>query len=304
MHLKNFAYILIFVSFVQTSFAQPEGETTLRAFVEKRLLRKTEGGRKVDFNEFCPVDSNVVAARVFREYGSIFAADGSVEVPRRCIFETDAEVANFQKSIDAEKSLIGGYEIELQEAAMEALLDAVKDAESRGLRISPLDGTIAGKRSFADTFRLWNSRFLPALEHWVARGRILRTDADAALKMPIFEQTMKVFDWESRGLFFSTSKTRPIMSSVAPPGTSQHLSMLAFDVEQAGDRRVREILNRNGWYQTVVGDPPHFTFLGVNESKLRERGLRPFAAGAYVYWIPREVGQIPRTSDSVRRPAN
>lgn len=302
MHFKYFAYILILACAAPPVFAQSGDEPALRHFIQEQLLRKAGRGKKPDFNEFCPVDSNAVAARVFQEYGSMFAADGSVELPRVCMFASDAEVTKFQRSLDTKKSRIGAFEIELQEAAMEALLDAVAEAESRGLKITPLDGTIAGRRSFADTSRLWNSRFKPALEHWVARGRISRSDADAALRMASPEQTLKVLDWESRGLYFSTGKNRPIMSSVAPPGTSQHLSLLAFDVEQSGDRRVREIMNRNGWYQTVVGDPPHFTFIGIEEKKLPERGLKPHPVGSYVYWVPRRETPRPTRPASVPSP--
>lgn len=216
----------------------------------------------------------------------MFAADDSVEVPRTCIFASEEHVTKFQASVEIRSERIGNVEIELQEAAMDALLDAVSEAAEGGLRITPLDGAIAGRRSFADTVRIWNSRFHPALNHWVARGRIKRLDADAALKMSVIEQTTTVLSWESQGLYFSTGRNRPIMSSVAPPGTSQHLSMLAFDIEQSADRRVREILNRNGWYQTVVGDTPHFTFLGVNARKLPERGLRSVEVGGHTYWVP------------------
>ncbi len=182
--------------------------------------------------------------------------------------------------------MIGGVSIELQEAAMNALLKAIEEAEERGLRITPLDGAIAGKRSFADTLRIWNSRFVPALNYWARKGRISKDDADAALLLPVREQVLQVFEWEAKGLYFSTGKNRPIMSSVAPPGTSQHLSLLALDIEQAGNRTVRDILNRNGWFQTVAGDSPHFTYLGATEAELPKLGLRKIVRGGYSYWVP------------------
>lgn len=235
----------------------------------------------------CRTDSASLAATIFREYGSVFAAARSVVVPPVCIFTSDTEVADFQARLDTKRARIGSAEIELQSAAMDTLLRAVEEAKERGLRITPLDGSVAGRRSFADTLRIWNSRFLPALNYWVARGRIGKGAAERVRLMPINEQVAQVFVWEADGLYFSTGKNRPIMSSVAPPGTSQHLSLLAFDVVQAGNAKVRRILNQNGWFQTVVNDTPHFTYLGVPESELPSRGLRKVVRGGVAYWIPK-----------------
>lgn len=234
----------------------------------------------------CPAGVDEVVGRVFAEYGSIFAASESVTAPPTCLFTSEEEVQKFQRTLKTKTGNIGGVTIELQTAAMDALLRAVSEAESRGLSITPLDGEIAGKRSFEDTVRIWNSRFMPALNYWTRRGKITPKSADNALKMPIPEQVVQVFEWEAKGIYFSTGKNRPIMSSVAPPGTSQHLSLLAFDIEQQVNRKVREILNRNGWYQTVVNDSPHFTYLGVPETELPKRGLRAVYRGGYKYWVP------------------
>ncbi len=38
--------------------------------------------------------------------------------------------------------------------------------------------------------------------------------------------------------------------------------------------KVREILAKHGWFQTVVSDQPHFTFLGVPENQLVEFGIK------------------------------
>ncbi|MCA1850146.1 MAG: zinc ribbon domain-containing protein [Acidobacteria bacterium] len=37
---------------------------------------------------------------------------------------------------------------------------------------APRDGAEAARRTYADTLRLWRSRFLPALEHWTKQGRL------------------------------------------------------------------------------------------------------------------------------------
>lgn len=238
------------------------------------------------FGADCRSATDKLGKRLFAEYGAIFSATDEVVLPKTCIFASESEVARFQSKLTTSKLTIGTVEIELQAAAMTSLKKALRDAETRGLRITPLDGSIAGRRSFADTERIWNSRFFPALDHWVRRSRISRQEADAARQLSVVDQVERVLLWEENGIFFSTGKNRPIMSSVAPPGTSQHLSLIAFDIEQASNRAVRDIMNANGWFQTVVNDSPHFTFLGYAESELPKRGLKAVARGGYKYWVP------------------
>ncbi len=256
-------------------------------FAQGETTRSREPEDTARYHNPCAMGADPLASKVSREYGSVFAAAGPVVVPPVCIFRSDTEVADFQARLDIKRARIGGAEIELQSAAMDDLLKAVEQAKERGLRITPLDGPVAGRRSFADTLRIWNSRFLPALDHWVARGRIGKDTAERVRLMPINEQVAQVLVWEADGLYFSTGKNRPIMSSVAPPGTSQHLSLLAFDVVEAGNANVRRILNQNGWFQTVVNDTPHFTYLGVAETELPGRGLRKVVRGGVAYWIPK-----------------
>ena len=87
-------------------------------------------------------------------------------------------------------------------------------------------------------------------------------------------------------MFFSKDLSKTIIYSVAPPGTSQHLSMLALDVGENENPKVREILARHGWYQTVQSDLPHFTFLGVQESDLEKLGLKKVSDGGRLFWLP------------------
>ena len=65
--------------------------------------------------------------------------------------------------------------------------------------------------------------------------------------------------------------------------------MLAFDANEFLDQRVREILAQHGWFQTVLSDLPHFTFLGLNEEDLTGRGLRRVEVDGQMFWIP-DVG--------------
>jgi len=264
--------------------AQPLPGLTLREYVEGRHASHSKNTNPFT-SKTCDIDGDPLADRVFREYGAIFAASDDVILPPKCIFRSEQELAAFHKTLRPKAAVISGVRIELQEAAMNALLDAIEEIQPR--RFTPLDGAIAGRRNYADTVRIWNSRFIPALNYWVSKGRIPRIEADSALLMPVADQVAWVTAWEGRGIYFNTGRTGSIFSSVAPPGTSQHLSLLAFDLVQNNDRTLREALNRNGWYQTVVGDTPHFTYLGVVESELPKRGLRPVVRGGHTFWIPK-----------------
>jgi hypothetical protein len=62
--------------------------------------------------------------------------------------------------------------------------------------------------------------------------------------------------------------------------------MVAFDVNEFSDARVRELLADHGWFQTVLSDLPHFTFLGLREDELPSRGLKSVEVAGQKFWIP------------------
>lgn len=241
-----------------------------------------ERGQKLE--DVCPKD-DPVSRRILEEYGAIFVAR-DVSKPRVCIFQTEAEVASFQAEARPAAQLIGGTRIELQPPAMQALLAAREEALRQGLNITPRGGSEAARRSFADTKRLWDSRFYPALAYWSGRGRITAEYAAQLRKMPLRQQLAAVFELEKRGIYFSKDFSKSILYSVAAPGSSQHIMMLALDVEQFLDPRVRKILARHGWFQTVKSDLPHFTYLGLDEAELPARGLHAVQSGSQLFWIP------------------
>ncbi|HNU07534.1 MAG TPA: hypothetical protein PKO33_07170, partial [Pyrinomonadaceae bacterium] len=96
-----------------------------------------------------------------------------------------------------------------------------------------------------------------------------------------------VLAWEENDWFFSTDFSKSILYSVAAPGASQHIFMIALDVEQFSNPRVRAILAKHGWFQTVKSDLPHFTYMGVQEKELPALGLEPVTVGGQRFWIPR-----------------
>ena len=107
------------------------------------------------------------------------------------------------------------------------------------------------------------------------------------------EQVAAVLELEGRGLFFSKDFLKSVLRSVAAPGASQHLAMLAFDASEFSDARVRAALAHHGWFQTVLSDLPHFTYLGLDERHLPARGLRRVEAGGQSFWIPNIVNREP-----------
>ena len=272
------SFILAFLTFAQGSKTEP---TEFKAVVENQLKNSS----KTNLKKICPIDTDATSERIFKEYGAIFVSSGTM-LPEKCIYTSDAELQDYQVRVKSETVNIGGVQIQLQKPAMEALLKAQKEAAQRNLQITPRGSSIAATRSFQETLRLWNSRFLPGLNYWIGRQKITPKQAAEVKNAGIREQIKQVLEWENKGLFFSKDFSKSILVSVAAPGASQHNFMLAFDVKQFADKEVRKILAANGWFQTVKSDVPHFTYLGVKESELPALGLKSEMVGSQKFWIP------------------
>jgi hypothetical protein len=226
-----------------------------------------------------------VGELLLREYGAIFVARNGVEPPDRLIFQDEREVADFQDRVSIGSVDFGDVTIELQTAAADALRKAVDHACDLGLSITPR-APDSGRRNYQDTIGLWHSRVEPALDHWTAHGRITPEESATIRSLPPFEQVPVVLKLEQQGIFFAKDLSKSIIYSVAPPGASQHLSMLAFDVAEFNDPQVRQILADNFWHQTVPSDLPHFTYLGVLAGELPGLGLKPVESNERLFWVP------------------
>lgn len=225
----------------------------------------------------------IVEERLLPEYGAIFAT--AAVPPPKIVFEDECAVSAFQDRLEIGRANIGGFDLELQKPAMHALLSAVQEAEKQGLSISPR-GADSARRDYRGTVELWASRVEPALDHWLGQGRITSEQADEIRGRSPFEQVPVVFELERDEIWFAKDLSKSIIYSVAPPGTSQHLAMLAFDIAEFDDLAVREILAGSGWFQTVVSDLPHFTYLGVSREELPARGLKKVVYREREFWIP------------------
>jgi hypothetical protein len=232
-----------------------------------------------------PDPGDALSLRLLEEYGALFVARGGVVVPSVVIFPDQNAVAQWQSTVGTVQAELAGVPVRLQSAALRALMEAREEALHAHLGISPR-GPDAAQRSYDETLELWRRRVNQGLQHWVAKGLLSGGEAKRIGKLPTREQALAILELEKHGLYFSTDFSKSVLFSVAPPGASQHLSMLAFDVKEHDNSAVRSILERHGWFQTVRSDLPHFTYLGIDEHRLPSLGLKMLKKGDRVYWIP------------------
>ena len=289
--------LFLFCFVISLTAVSAQENVNFRTYVEGKLQTydrrtlvdgKWQTTKGIKLSEVCNIDEDIVAERVFADYGAIFAtafANPNVRFPNKCVF-TETEAQDYQAKANPTTYTLGGIQITLQKPAMDALLSALKEAGTKNLRITPRGSSESASRTYADTVRLWNSRFFPALNYWVGRGKIPRETAETVKKMPMHDQVAQVLEWEKLRLWFSKDLSKSILYSVAAPGASQHIFMLALDVEQFSNKQVRDILAKHGWFQTVQSDLPHFTYLGVSRDKLGSFGLVRKVVGGQEFWIP------------------
>jgi hypothetical protein len=229
-----------------------------------------------------------VEKRLFAEYGAVFVT--AATPPPVIIFDSATQVEAFQSSLSLSSAVFGDHEIQLQTAAIERLAAAAAEMAERGGSISARSAD-SGGRSYADTVALWLRNVTRGLEHWEGLGRITSTQAQKIRDQLPVDQVSNVLGLEdSEQLFFGTFFDRSILSSVAAPGASQHLAMLAFDVKEYQDPNIDSVLGKHGWYRTVPNDLPHFTYLGREMNSLSELGLRTeeciIGERVYEFWTP------------------
>jgi len=255
-------------------------------------LRKALKKRKINIDHVCP-PADPVARRILEEYGAVFVADKKVKPPPVCVFTTEEQVTKFQEDAGYKAEYIAYDYVELQPEALKQLLKAREEAQKEGLDITPRDGAEAARRNYEDSVRLWNSRFEPALDYWLSQGRLTAEQVNRLRGLSLSQQIAEVLELEKTGIYFSKDLSKSILYSIAAPGTSQHIHMLAFDVNEFENPRIREIMQKHGWFQTVLSDLPHFTFLGLKEKDLPKHGLRSVEVNGQVFWIPNVVGTHP-----------
>ena len=98
-------------------------------------------------------------------------------------------------------SLWATTRFELQPEALKQL----KKLEKRKKKadITPRDGAEAARRNYDDSLRLWNSRFFPALDYWLAEGRLTEHEVTRLRALPLSQQIAEVLELEKTGIYFS-----------------------------------------------------------------------------------------------------
>ncbi len=230
-------------------------------------------------------ENDVVSRRILKDYGAIFIAQNGVAAPPQIIFKNEEECLAWQSQISTDRGNFGGIEIELQTAAMNALVAAREEIRAKNLNITAR-GTWAARRSYKDTEKIWSTRITPGLDFWTRRGKLNSAEAARIRALTPAEQIAEILRLEDKGIYFSKDFSKSVLYSATPPGASQHLSMLAVDVNENGNAIVRSIMAKHGWFQTVASDTPHFTYLGVSEEKLPALGLKKVTKDSRIYWIP------------------
>ncbi len=232
-----------------------------------------------------PKAEDEVGTRLLACYGAVLVARGGTTPPPVLVFPDEESVARWQSSVKTDRVEINETLVELQSPALRALMEARLEARMSKLDITPR-GADAARRTYADSVELWMSRVRPGLRHWVKEGRLDQREAQRILSLPLRDQVREILRLEKQGLLFSKDFSKSILVSVAPPGASEHISMLALDIDENANPAVRAILARHGWFQTVPFDLPHFAYLGVSETELTSLGLREVAIGEREFWIP------------------
>jgi hypothetical protein len=232
--------------------------------------------------------SSAVERRLFSEYGAVFTT--AATPPPTVIFANASEVEQFQASLSVRRARSGEFEIELQSQALGSLFSAVEALGRQNGRITARAAD-SGARSYQDTVGLWLRNVTRGLDHWESAGGLSASQAQVIRDLPPLEQVAVILELEeTQQILFGTFFDRSILYSVAAPGASQHLSLLAFDVAEYKDVEVERELGLYGWYRTVPNDLPHFTYLGRTPEGLADAGLiratREYEERSYSFWIP------------------
>ena len=243
-------------------------------------------------HDLAALPATPVERRLLAEYGAVLITRATP--PPTILFADAREVEEFQLSLPVKRTRLGEYEMELQAEALEALRLAADDTIGQGMSLSARAAD-SGRRSYEETVSLWSRNVGRGLLHWQELGRVDTARAEWIQSLSPVEQVSVILEMEERdGVYFGTFFNRSILYSVAAPGASQHLSMLAFDVAEYRDAGVEQALNRRGWHRTVLHDLPHFTYLGYGVETLPGLGLRPvvqeYDGFSCRYWLP-DLGQ-------------
>ncbi len=183
---------------------------------------------------------------LLRAYGAAFVnQQPEIKLPPKVILANEQETKAFQTTLTMGK-VDGTNDCYLQKSAADAFNKA-KSAARISLKSGYGDSDCT--RTFATNLRFWRKY---ADNNTLERVR--------------------------------QGKETAILGVVAPPGASQHLWGLAIDL-QIYSQVQRQALNKNGWFQTVENDVPHWTYVGLTEENLPLFGFKNKIVRGTTYWL-------------------
>ncbi|WP_242056305.1 MULTISPECIES: D-alanyl-D-alanine carboxypeptidase family protein [unclassified Nostoc] len=183
---------------------------------------------------------------LLRSYGAAFVnPSNDVKLPDKVLLTTEEETQEFQTQLTLEK-VVGTNDCYLQKAAADALNKA---KIQQHIPLKSGYGKSDCTRNFATNLRFWQKYANNTTLEKVKEG-----------------------------------KETAILGVVAPPGASQHLWGLAIDLG-VNNQKQRQVLNQNGWFQTVVKDVPHWTYLGIPAEDLPKFGFKNQVVQGITYWL-------------------
>ncbi|MDZ8187514.1 MAG: D-alanyl-D-alanine carboxypeptidase family protein [Nostoc sp. ChiSLP02] len=189
---------------------------------------------------------NTYEYTLLRTYGSVFVNPGvEIKLPPKELFANEQETQEYQATLTM-GHVEGTRDCYLQKSAADALNKARK-IENIPLKSGYGSGDCT--RTFNTNLQFW---------HKYANNQTLAQ--------------------------VQQGKETKILGLVAPPGTSQHLWGLAIDL-RVSNQKQRQVLNQNGWFQTVENDVPHWTYIGLSEDKLPLFGLKNKLVRGINYWV-------------------
>ncbi len=224
--------------------------------------------------------------RIMKDYGAAFLnPDLNIKLPPRCRFADAAEHKKYLDSLTIKEDTIGAKRFKLQKAAMESLKRVEKKAGKLGLV-----GDDSAARTYQKVQDNWDNRVVKGAEKWRgkknAKGEAFSEDdykylVDKKNSGP--DQVRRVLALESKGFLFH-SEGRSITVLVALPGGSQHLLLTAADIDNA--TLIHSELEAEGWFRTVLGDRPHYTYLAMKKADLKAHGLKQGTFDKLEFWHP------------------
>ena len=219
-------------------------------------------------------ESDEIQKRILYEYGAVYLSKNAI-LPTRCRFENETEIAEFTNQFKTAENKFSFGEFYLQPNAKKSLDLVIARLDNNYKKVARNDNNSTTVTKGIN-------------DDWALRT-YAQTEVNWLRKL---NKEQILFSRSVLSIIQVNDEKKPVMFSVAIPGGSQHHLGLAIDVNSEGENKCgnecENALRENGWFRTVRFDSYHFTYLGYEESKLRDLGLKKVDCknGVKYYWVP------------------